>query len=453
MPLSLSSSSSSSAPTTHRYDVFISFRGEDVRHGLLSHLQAALHEKQIGTFRDDGMDKGAAIWEELVDAIRNAKLFVVIFSKNYASSSWCLKELVQIMEHKNNKNEHVVVIPVFYGIQPTHIRKQTGTYHTAFAEHEGSSEDPCHVLEWRTALAQAADLLASPLMRTGWCPALSKIFISCSHEFDDKGDYKEVYSRDDEAELIRKIVKAILPHCANIKHYMDGRNIPFICNKNYTLLEYLLIMRRELKEVVVIGIWGMGGIGKSTIAETLFNKYSSEYESSCFLTNSRELASPCLNNICNTLLSQLLNQDLHITNIGVVDSRIISKVKQKRAFIVLDDVVDSSIASDLVPMLRNCLCPGSIVILTTRDRSVLTSGGVQQIHEIKKMSYGDSHKLLSRYVFSDSHSKEEYDKLTARVINYAYGNPLALKILGSFLRGKSVSEWDSALKKIKKLSE
>ncbi|MED6200365.1 hypothetical protein PIB30_084294 [Stylosanthes scabra] len=239
--------------------------------------------------------------------------------------------------------------------------------------------------------------------------------------------------RDDEANLISEIVKAILPQ--NIKYHMDGRNIPFICNRNYTHLESLL-MRRKLEEVLVIGIWGMGGIGKSSIAQTLFNKYSFKYEGSCFLTNSRELEKPCLNDICNRILSQLLNQDLHITNIGVLDSRIVSKLRHKRVFIVLDDVVDSPIATDLVPLLRTCLCPGSIVILTTRDRSVLTSGGVddEQNHEIKKMSNGDSHKLFSHYAFSDSHRKEEYHKLTARVIYYASGIPLALKILGSFLQ-------------------
>ncbi|MED6200366.1 hypothetical protein PIB30_084295, partial [Stylosanthes scabra] len=160
MALSVASSSTSES-ATHRYHVFISFRGEDVRHGFLSHLQAAFRENQIKTFRDDGMEKGAAIWDALVDAIRNAKLFVVIFSKNYASSRWCLKELVKIMERKK-ENEHVTVIPVFYGIEPTHIRKQTGTYHTAFSKHQGSWEDRCHVQQWRTALAQAADLSGFP---------------------------------------------------------------------------------------------------------------------------------------------------------------------------------------------------------------------------------------------------------------------------------------------------
>ncbi|KAL4286112.1 hypothetical protein AHAS_Ahas19G0053600 [Arachis hypogaea] len=411
-------SSSSQAPATYRYDVFISFRGEDTRKGFLSHLQVALRQNQIQTFRDDdGMDKGGLIWDELLHAIRNTNLFVVIFSENYASSRWCLKELVEIVERKNNKN---VVIPVFYGIEPTHVRKQSGSYRRAFDKHERSSEDRCHVQQWRTALTQAANLSGIT--------------------FDDH--------RDDEAKLISDILKAILPHCLKNKCFIDGLKRPFICNTNYTRVESL--MRLKMEKVLVIGIWGMGGIGKSTIAEALFNNYSSQYEGSCFLSNSRELGKPCLSDICSRLLSQLLNQDLHNTNIGVLDSRTQSKLEKKRALIVLDDVVDSPIATDLVPGLRTCLCSGSIVILTTRDRSVLTSGGVEQIHEIKQMSNGDSYQLFSHYAFSDSHPKEGYGELTARVINYANRIPLALKILGSFLRGKSVAEWDSALKKLRK---
>ncbi|XP_057735414.1 disease resistance protein RPV1-like isoform X2 [Arachis stenosperma] len=411
-------SSSSQAPPTHRYDVFISFRGEDTRKGFLSHLQAALRQNQIQTFRDDdGMDKGGVIWDELLHAIRNSNLFVVIFSENYASSRWCLKELVEIMKRKNNNK---VVIPVFYGIEPTHVRKQSGSYRRAFDKHERSPEDRCHVQQWRTALTHAANLSGIT--------------------FD--------YHRDDEAKLISDIVKAILPHCLK-KCFIDGLNRPFICNKNYIRVESLM-RRRKMEKILVIGIWGMGGIGKSTVAEALFNNYSSEYEGSCLLSNSRELGKPCLSDICSRLLSQLLNQDLHNTNIGVLDSHTKSKLKKKRALIVLDDVVDSPIATDLVPGLRTCLCSGSIVILTTRDRSVLTSGGVEQIHEIKQMSNGDSYKLFSYYAFSDPHPKKGYGELIVRVIDYAKGIPLALKILGSFLRGKNVGEWDSALKKLRK---
>ncbi|MED6198812.1 hypothetical protein PIB30_070026 [Stylosanthes scabra] len=138
--MTLPSSSSSSSPTaTHKYDVFISFRGEDTR----------VTASSTKPDRD-------VVWNELVEAIRDSKLFLVIFSQDYASSKWCLRELVEIMECKNKK-EHVIVIPVFYKIEPTHVRNQTGSYSRAFAKHERSC-DRKQVQQWRTALTEAANL-------------------------------------------------------------------------------------------------------------------------------------------------------------------------------------------------------------------------------------------------------------------------------------------------------
>ncbi|KAL4355825.1 hypothetical protein AHAS_Ahas09G0025400 [Arachis hypogaea] len=122
-----------------------------------------------------------------------------------------------------------------------------------------------------------------------------------------------------------------------------------------------------------------------------------------------------------------------------------------RVFIVLDDVTNSQIATALVEFLCNCLSSGSRIILTTRDRNVLTSGGVKEIHEVKEMNYEDSLKLFSHNAFNDSHPKEGYYELSTRVVtDYAKGIPLALKVLGSFFHTKGESEWDSALRKLRK---
>ncbi|MED6195883.1 hypothetical protein PIB30_042131 [Stylosanthes scabra] len=174
----------------HEYDMFISFRGEDTRNGFTSHLHSTLRKNHIETFIDYRIKKGGAIWDKLVDAVRDSKLFLVIFSENYASSKWCLRELVEIMECKKKKEQHVIVISVFYRIEPTHVRNQTGTYHTAFARHEGSSEDRCHVQQWRTALTQAANL-------SGLIPLRSspvKIILFCL-DFDFNFDRGVVLTR------------------------------------------------------------------------------------------------------------------------------------------------------------------------------------------------------------------------------------------------------------------
>ncbi|KAL7612619.1 hypothetical protein Lser_V15G05186 [Lactuca serriola] len=132
-----SSSSSSAIPTriwTH--DVFLSFRGEDTRNSFVDHLYTALDQRGINVFKDDpALDKGKPISKELLKAIEESKFAVVVFSKNYADSSWCLDELVKIMECQDQMGQ--MVLPVFYHTDPSDVRGVKRDFDTAFQKHEG----------------------------------------------------------------------------------------------------------------------------------------------------------------------------------------------------------------------------------------------------------------------------------------------------------------------------
>ncbi|XP_031255494.1 toll/interleukin-1 receptor-like protein [Pistacia vera] len=118
-----------------KYDVFLSFRGEDTRKNFTDHLYAALHQKGIFTFRDDEeLERGTEISSELLKAIEESRFSIVILSKNYASSTWCLDELAKIVECMEVKEQKV--FPVFYGVDPSEVRKQTGEFEKAFRKHE-----------------------------------------------------------------------------------------------------------------------------------------------------------------------------------------------------------------------------------------------------------------------------------------------------------------------------
>ena len=149
-----SSSTPSSSTTTNtntntntngeKYDVFISFRGEDTRNGFTSHLYQALHEKQIKTFIDNQLKRGEEISDGLWSAIGESKISVIIFSENYTSSKWCLLELAKIMKYREKKKQ--IVIPVFYKVEPSDVRT---SYEAAFAKHTN---------EWRPALTEASKI-------------------------------------------------------------------------------------------------------------------------------------------------------------------------------------------------------------------------------------------------------------------------------------------------------
>ncbi|KAI3518084.1 hypothetical protein L1887_06466 [Cichorium endivia] len=162
---SFKSSSSSVGRWTH--EVFLSFRGEDTRNNFVDHLYAALDQRGIHAFKDDkALDKGKPISLELLKAIEESKFAVVVFSKNYADSSWCLDELVKIMEcHQTGQ----MVLPVFYHVDPSDVRGQKREFHTAFQQQEDKFRREMHrVNMWRKALVAAAGLSGWHIKETGY---------------------------------------------------------------------------------------------------------------------------------------------------------------------------------------------------------------------------------------------------------------------------------------------
>ncbi|KAJ4713728.1 TIR-NBS disease resistance-like protein [Melia azedarach] len=150
------SSSSANNFSQRKYDVFVSFKGEDTRESFISDLYTALLQKQIKIFTDYQQFRGNEMSQTVQKAIEASSILVVIFSKGYASSVWCLDELVKILEHKNKNGQ--IVIPVFYRVYPSDVKNQTGIFGESFSTLEEKREDKLQ--RWRNALKEAANLLA-----------------------------------------------------------------------------------------------------------------------------------------------------------------------------------------------------------------------------------------------------------------------------------------------------
>ncbi|KAH9679716.1 ADP-ribosyl cyclase/cyclic ADP-ribose hydrolase [Citrus sinensis] len=420
-----SSSSSINMNPQIKYDVFLSFRGKDVRHNFISHLNAALCRKKIVTFIDDKLNRGNEISPSLLSAIEGSKISIVIFSKGYASSRWCLNELVKILESKNKYGQ--IVVPVFYLVDPSDVRNQTGTFGDSFSKLEERFKEKIDMLQtWRIAMREAANLSG----------------------FDSHGIRSE-------SVLLEGIVNDILK---KLNDLFPSDNKDQLVGVESIIKEIESLLLSGSTEFNTVGIWGIGGIGKTTIASAIYSNISSHFEGSYFMQNIREESEASgLAGFRRELLSTLLDDGdmkIDIPNIGLNFQR--RRLSRMKVLIVFDDVTCIQQIELLIGGLDrlDCFMPGSRIIITTRDAQLLKNhrgSRVGHVFEVKELSYNDSLTLFSRNAFGQNHPAAGYLELSNIVIKYAKGIPLALKVLGRYLFGRSEEEWENAIEKLKRI--
>ena len=208
-----------------------------------------------------------------------------------------------------------------------------------------------------------------------------------------------------------------------------------------------------LTDVRIIGIYGTGGIGKTTIARVVYDSFSNQFEASSFLHDVRET---CERQGLVYLQKKLLSDILMERNINVGDENeglqfIKHRLCNKKVLLVLDDVNDFKQLESLVGEYswngpkNSWFGPGSRIIITTRDRESIIELGRPEIYSPAEMSNEEALRLFSSTCFGSEHTPEGYEEMSNDVVSYAHGLPLAIKILGSHLVGRSIPEWKSCL--------
>ena len=211
------------------------------------------------------------------------------------------------------------------------------------------------------------------------------------------------------------------------------------------------LLRSGSTNVCTLGIWGIGGIGKTTIAGAIFNKISRHSAGSYFANNVREAEETGrLGDLRQQLLSTLLN-DGNVKSFPNIGLNFQSKrLTRKKVLIVFYDVNHPRQIEFLVGRL-DLFASGSRIIITTRDRQLLTNCGVDEKYQMKELVHADALKLFSRHAFGGDHPYESHTELTCKTIKYARGVPLALKVWVAFFLEKRREAWKNAIVNWKQL--
>ncbi|KAG7543923.1 Toll/interleukin-1 receptor homology (TIR) domain [Arabidopsis thaliana x Arabidopsis arenosa] len=347
---------------------------------------------------------------------------IVAFSENFANSSWCLDELVEIMEC--NKEMGKIVIPIFYGVEPSHVKKQTESFGETFNKTcKGIPEEK--ILQWREALSEAAT--TAGVDSRDW-PDEAKMIEEIASDVSNKLNSKSSNDFDD---------------CVGIKSHM---------------IKMELLLEWKSEEVIMVGIWGPSGVGKTTIGRALFSRLSMDgnkkFQGSIFIDKTKDIYRSANSGDYNMklhlqrqFLSEILDEkDIKIYSLSAVKERL----GHKKVLVVFDDVDDQVLLQALVGH-TSWFGSGSRIVVISKDRELLRARGIEshRIYQVALPSQELAFQMFCQCAFGQDSPDDGFMELAIDAANLTGNLPLALNVLGSSLAGMKKEEWADRLPKLR----
>jgi Leucine-rich repeat (LRR) protein len=317
-----------------------------------------------------------------------------------------------------------VIIPLFYDVEPSHVRypdKGESSYKKAFEKHIHSKNadnkdryDQKTIAAWKDALHQVSKL-------SGWTLQAMAGF---------------------EGKLVKRVVMDVLKTLDYGQ--LDVAEHPVGLERRMNDVINLLDIGLDKDDrVIVLGIWGMGGLGKTTLAKAVFNNICRGFEASCFLADVRVNK---ISDLQAQILTELSGDNFPVRNVHRGKARMKARLGNIRVLVVLDDISHKNQLDALNS--KDYFGPGSRVIVTTRDQHILKLGQAK-IYEMKEFENDEALQLFSWHAFLRPCPDQDYKDLSLGIVEACRGLPLSLEVLGASLYGKTDRIlWNEALKKL-----
>ncbi|RZC19148.1 TMV resistance protein N [Glycine soja] len=253
-----------------------------------------------------------------------------------------------------------------------------------------------------------------------------------------------------ESEAIKTIVENVTPLLDKTELFVADNPVG-VEPRVQEMIE--LLDQKQSNGVLLLGLWGMGGIGKTTIAKAIYNKIGRNFEVKSFLARIREVWGQDAGQVY--LQEQLLfdigkETNTKIRNVDSGKVMLKERLRNKRVLLILDDVNNLHQLNVLCGS-REWFGSGSRIIITTRDMHILRGTRVDKVFRMKGMDEDESIELFSWHAFKQASPREDFIELSRNVIAYSAGLPLALEVLGKYLFDMEVTEWKNVLETLKKI--
>ncbi|XP_040996166.1 disease resistance protein RPV1-like [Juglans microcarpa x Juglans regia] len=295
-----------------------------------------------------------------------------------------MRELAEIVRWEK-KTKLITIIPIFYHVDPSNVRNQRGTFAEAFAKHEKDPKvDIKEIDMWRNAFRKVSNFVGEHIHDRYKSTIIQDISRRISRELNSRFshlDYNKLVAIDSQVDKMMKLLD------------MESNNVRFV------------------------GIHGMGGVGKKTLAQIIYDRVSNSncrFEGSSFISRIRE--------------NSTIARDL-------------ASLQKELIFAIMQEKIDGG--------EWKWFGPGSRVIITCRDSHLLRTHGVNDIYKVEQLGIEKALQLFSLSAFKKTHPTENYMDLFKHFVKSAEGLPLALKVLGSFLFGRTMDAWESEREKLK----